>query len=106
MKLWITVIAFVVSFLGCEHYVPTPAEDPSTAVEDSDISRKSKYDRACDHLIDLGCPEGTPQPGAQTCAETLKEAIGYHITAITTECIMDAKTKTAVHVCNVRCGKK
>lgn len=66
--------------------VPTPTPDPVPVTD---------YSLVCQHLADLGCPEGL----APECAVAFGRFQGGHMSDLQPVCLMAAKTVPAVRAC-------
>jgi hypothetical protein len=93
----------------------TPTVDAAVAPVDAapiviftveDAGTGEPCDRACARLRLLGCPEGTPSDGGQSCVTVCQHAQGTHLTELKPECLAGAKTVLEVQACKtVRCAQ-
>lgn len=88
----ISAIGFALGFLllGCVTVPPTPTPGPDV----------TDYSLVCQHLADLGCPEGK----ASNCAEAFGRIQGGRISDLQPSCLMAAKDAPAARACgSVKC---
>ena len=79
--------ALLVSLVGCVTPGPTPTPGPGPDVTD--------YSLVCQHLADLGCPEGR----APECAVAFGRFQDSRMTDLRPSCLMAAQSATAARAC-------
>lgn len=79
---------------------PGPDEDPEALLDAGAVCPA-----ACARLRRLGCPEGAPAPGGDSCVGTCINARAKHTVDLRPECIAKARTKSEAIKCGtVDCG--
>ena len=79
--------ALLVSLVGCATPGPTPTPTPVPDVTD--------YSMVCQHLADLGCPEGL----APECAAAFGRIQGGRLAELDPACLAKAQTPDAARAC-------
>lgn len=87
-------IVFDVMMLGCPSEPGPQPQSPAPV--------QSGCAGACENLGILGCPEAHSVPGGDSCEAICNKSKGTGL-QIDTACILSARSKDAVHACNVRC---
>jgi hypothetical protein len=83
-------VALVLSMLGCGTVTPIPTPTPPPV----------DYGTVCQHLADIGCPEGR----APACARIFAQTQGDRLTDLRPGCLLDAPDPPTARACGtVQC---